>query len=66
MPERRAAVWEAMGKLSVDLEVSAPDALELLRAHAYGRGLTVDDVAEELLSGQLRTKDVEGDAEATG
>jgi hypothetical protein len=24
VPQRRAAVWEAMGKLSVDLEVSAP------------------------------------------
>ena len=63
-PERRAAVWEAMGKLSVDLEVTAPDALELLRAHAYGRGVTVDDVAEELLSGALRTKDLAGDADA--
>ena len=30
-PQRRAEVWEAMGKLSVDLEVSAPVALDLLR-----------------------------------
>jgi len=66
VPERRAAVWEAMGKLSVDLQVSAPDALELLRAHAYGRGLTVDDVAEELLSGRLRTKELERGDESFG
>jgi hypothetical protein len=52
-PARRAAAWEAMGKLSVDLEISAPAALDLLRGHAYGRGLTVDDVAAELLSGEL-------------
>jgi hypothetical protein len=55
-----------MGKLSVDLQVSAPDALELLRAHAYGRGLTVDDVAEELLSGRLRTKELEAGDESFG
>ena len=54
VPQRRAAVWEAMGKLSVELQVSAPDALGLLRAHAYGAGVTVDDVAEDLLSGRLR------------
>jgi hypothetical protein len=57
-PQRRAAVWEAMGKLSVDLEVSAPAALDLLRAHAYGAGRTVDDIAGELLSGQLRAADL--------
>jgi hypothetical protein len=66
VPERRAAVWEAMGKLSVDLEVSAPGALELLRANAYGRGLTVDDVAEQLLSGELRTKELAGGTESVG
>jgi hypothetical protein len=63
-PQRRAAVWEAMGKLSVDLEVSAPDALTLIRAHAYAAGLTVDDVAGELLSGRLRTHDLAGREEA--
>ena len=30
VPRRRAAVWEAMGKLSVDLQISAPAALDLL------------------------------------
>jgi hypothetical protein len=43
-----------MGKLSVELQVGAPEALDLLRAHAYGAGVTVDDVAEDLLSGRLR------------
>lgn len=59
VPRRRAAVWEAMGKLSVDLQISAPAALDLLRARAYGAGRTVDDVAEELLSGQVRALDLQ-------
>jgi hypothetical protein len=57
-PRRRAAVWEAMGGVSVQLGVSAPEALALLRAHAYEAGRTVDDVAGELLSGRLRAADV--------
>lgn len=65
-PERRAAVWEAIGKLSVDLAVGAPAALDLLRAHAYGRALTVDDVAEELLSGRLTATELDGGAAAAG
>jgi hypothetical protein len=52
-PHRRAAVWEAMGRLGVDLELSAPAALDLMRAYAYGSGRSVDDVAADLLAGQL-------------
>ena len=58
-PQRRAAVWEAMGKLSVDLEVSAPAALDLLRVRAYAEGRTVDDVADDLLAGTLRASDLQ-------
>jgi hypothetical protein len=57
-PQRRAAAWEAMGKVSVELEVGAPVALALLRAHAYEAGRTVDDIAGELLSGHLRAADL--------
>ena len=57
-PLRRAAVWEAMGKVCVDLEVGAAEALALLRARAYGAGRTVDDVAAELLTGRLRPTDL--------
>jgi hypothetical protein len=64
-PERRAAAWEAMGKLSVELQVSAPDALTLIRARAYATGVTVDDVAEDLLSGRLTAADLAG-REETG
>ena len=44
-----------------DHQVSAPAALDLLRAHAYGAGRTVDDVAGELLSGELRAMDLQTD-----
>jgi hypothetical protein len=54
-PRRRAAVWEAIGKLGVDLEISAPAALALMRVNAYGEGRAVDDVASDLLSGRLRS-----------
>jgi hypothetical protein len=63
-PTRRAAVWEAMGKLSVDLEVPATGALGLLRGFAYGRGRTLDDVAGDLLAGTLTTADLNGGGDA--
>jgi hypothetical protein len=59
VPQRRAAVWEAMGKVSVDLEVGASPALGLLRARAYGTGTSVDDVAADLLAGRLRPVDLQ-------
>ena len=65
-PQRRAAVWEAMGKLSVEVELSAPDALTLIRAHAYTGGVTVDDVAEDLLSGRLTAADLASGREQVG
>jgi hypothetical protein len=57
-PLRRAAVWEAMGKVCVDLEIGAAEALALMRACAYGSGRTVDDVAEDLLAGRLQPADL--------
>ena len=60
LPHRRAAVWEAMGQLCVDLEIAAPAALRLLRGHAYGRGRTVDDVAADLLAGRLHPTELRG------
>jgi hypothetical protein len=58
IPQRRAAVWEAMGKVSVDLEVDTRGALTLMRAHAFGSGRAVDDVAADLLAGALRPVDL--------
>ena len=58
VPQRRAAVWEAMGKIGIELEVGAATALDLMRSAAYGTGRTVDDVAEDLLSGRLQPSDL--------
>jgi hypothetical protein len=52
--QRRAKVWEAMGKLSLDLELDAPDALDLMRRHALAADRSVDDVAIDVLRGRLR------------
>jgi hypothetical protein len=54
LPRRRAAVWEALGTLGMELGLTAPAALALLRAYAYGSGRSVDDVAADLLDGRLR------------
>jgi hypothetical protein len=62
VPQRRAAVWEAMGKVSVDLDIDTPAALDLLRMHAFGSRRSVDDVAADILTGQLRATDLERSA----
>ncbi|TFV78594.1 ANTAR domain-containing protein [Blastococcus sp. CT_GayMR19] len=54
VPRRRAAVWTAIATLGVDLDLTAPAALALMRAQAYGSGRSVDDVAADLLAGRLR------------
>jgi hypothetical protein len=62
-PHGRAAVWEALGMVGVGLDVDAPTALTLMRAHAYGSGRSVDDVAADLLAGRLlpaRLRDPDG------
>jgi hypothetical protein len=55
---RRAAVWQAVGRTSAALDVDAPEALALLRAHAYAGGRSVDSVAADLISGRLVPADV--------
>ena len=57
---RRAAVWEAIGRLGVDLSLDAPAALDLIRAYAYGSGRSVDDVAADLLADRLRPEELQG------
>jgi hypothetical protein len=50
---KRAAVWEAMGKVSLALEVDAATALERMRSAARSAGRTVDEVAADLLTARL-------------
>lgn len=51
-PRQRAAVWEAVGKLSITHDVDPAEALALLRADAYASGRSVDEIAAALLSGR--------------
>jgi hypothetical protein len=55
---RRAAVWEAMGLVSLALDVEAPVALASLRATATFAGRLVDDVAADLLAERLGIGDL--------
>jgi hypothetical protein len=58
-PQRRAAVWEAIGKISVDLALESVAALDLLRLQAFRSGRSVDDVAADLLAGVFRPADLQ-------
>jgi hypothetical protein len=59
---RRARVWEAMGKLSLALDVDRPVALELMRAYASAGDRVVDEVAADVLSRRLRPEDLQVEA----
>jgi hypothetical protein len=65
VPRRRAAVWEALGRLSVDLGLGAAAALALVRARAYAEERSVDDVAADLLSGRLLSAHLRPGGDAT-
>jgi hypothetical protein len=48
----RIHVWIAMGMVMTRYGLVAADALALLRAHAYGNGNMLDQLSEELVSGE--------------
>lgn len=47
--ERRSLVWQAMGFVNVGLGITSPDALAVLRAHAYSQSIALDDLAVQVL-----------------
>jgi hypothetical protein len=49
--ERRGEIHQAQGMVMVDLGVGLAEALTLLRAHAFSRGLSLLDVAREIVAG---------------
>ncbi|MGY1639294.1 GAF domain-containing protein [Geodermatophilus sp. SYSU D00742] len=52
-PRRRAVVWEAIGRVSMELGTGTPAALALLRAAAWSAGRSVDDLAADVVAGRL-------------
>ncbi|MCZ2821298.1 GAF domain-containing protein [Modestobacter sp. VKM Ac-2977] len=60
---RRALVWQAVGFVSIGLELDSTDALALLRARAYGSDRDLDEVAEAVLEDRLSLADLSQAAE---
>jgi hypothetical protein len=58
--EHRARVWQAMALIGVALELEADEALAVLRAQAYAHGRTVDDLADDLVSGRADPAELSG------
>ncbi|GAB3103639.1 ANTAR domain-containing protein [Isoptericola nanjingensis] len=59
----RARVDQATGMVSAQLRVQPHDALAVLRAHAFGRGSTLEDVAEDVVARRLSFADEAGPVE---
>ncbi|HEX8094096.1 GAF and ANTAR domain-containing protein [Jatrophihabitans sp.] len=56
----RTNVWVAMGMLMTRLETTAPDALAVLRGYSYSHGALLDEVAGDLIRGQLDVEQLQG------
>lgn len=53
----RARVQQAMGMVAALLRIPPPDALVVLRAHAFSEGVTLQDVADAVVSRRLTFTD---------
>jgi hypothetical protein len=62
-PRRRGRVWQAMGRLSLQLDVEGPIALDLMRSYALATGREVDDVALDVLADRLDPTALRGSGE---
>jgi hypothetical protein len=60
---RRSTVWQAIGFVNSALGVPSPDALALLRAHAFADGRTLDDLAGRVLSRQVPVQELALDSD---
>jgi hypothetical protein len=58
--QRRAKVWQAMGRLSLRLDLEGPQTLDLMRAHALAGGRQLDDVAIDVLNDRLPAEALRG------
>ena len=63
--ERRATVWQAIGFVNSALGVPSPDALALLRAHAFADGQSLDDLAAQVITRQVPVEDLALDSDTS-
>jgi hypothetical protein len=63
--ERRSLVWQAMGFVNAGLGIGSPDALALLRAHAYSEGTDLDELAVRVLDRDVPLHVLAPDADPT-
>ena len=54
----RAGTWQAVGLVGMALLLDSPDALEVMRAAALTSGRSVDEVADDLLTGRMQPLDL--------
>jgi hypothetical protein len=59
---RRSRVWQAMGFVNSALGLSSPDALALLRAHAYAEGSSLDELAVRVVAREVRLDELSPEA----
>ena len=57
---RRARVWQAMGRLCLQLDVEGPDALDLMRSYALATVRDIDAVAVDVLADRLDAESLRG------
>ena len=55
---KRVQVWKAVGLMNVHLQLTTPDALALLRAHAYASDCLVDDLAHAIITRKIPLDDL--------
>jgi len=63
--QQRSTVWQAIGFVNAALRVPSPDALALLRAHAYSSGQSVDDFAGQVLDREVEVDELSLDSDSS-
>jgi hypothetical protein len=58
--QRRQRIWAAVDLLSAQLNLPVPDALDTLRAAAFGSGRFLDDLVEDLTTRRSPLSDLQG------
>jgi len=51
--EGRSEVYQAQGMVGVELQLALPEAIALMRAHAFATGMTLTEVASEIVQGRV-------------